>query len=151
MSITVLSASSVQLDGTKTEINNFLSGLSGATLTYDAADDPSGSVLLTLLVDDRGNVGTGGVLSDSASVSVNVTAENDAPVATVPGADYATDENTTLDLHGTGLAISDVDDGGLAMRATVTVAEETFGAGYASSGSEDRGRVGCLPALHARW
>jgi Domain of unknown function (DUF4347)/Bacterial Ig domain/Bacterial cadherin-like domain len=55
------------------------------------------------------------VASDGASASnvgtatVTVIAVNDDPVATITAASYTATENVGLDLHGTGMAVSDID------------------------------------------
>ncbi len=55
------------------------------------------------------------VASDGASASnvgtatVTVNAVNDDPVATITAASYTATENVALDLHGTGMAVSDID------------------------------------------
>ena len=60
---------------------------------------------------DNGNTGTGGDLVSVATSTINITAVNDAPVATITPVSYATTEQTSLTLKGTGLSISDVDAG----------------------------------------
>jgi VCBS repeat-containing protein len=51
-------------------------------LSFTPTANFSGAALLTLTTDDQGNTGAGGAKNDSDSVSINVTAVNDAPVAT---------------------------------------------------------------------
>ena len=68
----------------------------------------NGSDTLTVLTSDAGNTGTGGPLPDSDTVAITVTAANDAPVNTVPGAQSVA-EDTNLSLAG--LSVSDVDAG----------------------------------------
>ena len=84
----------------------------------------SSSTILTLTIDDLGNTGAGGPLTDSDTATINiVTAENDAPTATIIPDSYNVDENTTLVLQGTGLSVSDPDAGGTIVQATLSVGE----------------------------
>ena len=55
---------------------------------------------------DNGNTGTGGDLVSVATSTINITAVNDAPVATITPVSYAATEQTSLTLKGTGLSIS---------------------------------------------
>ena len=63
-------------------------------------------------VNDGGNSGSGGAQSGSDSATINITAVNDAPSATITPASYAATEQTSLTLDGTGLSIADADAGG---------------------------------------
>ena len=58
----------------------------------------NGSDTLTVLTSDAGNTGTGGPLTDSDTVAITVTAANDAPVNTVPGAQSVA-EDSNLSRH----------------------------------------------------
>ncbi|HEY3320156.1 MAG TPA: tandem-95 repeat protein [Planctomycetota bacterium] len=49
------------------------------TLTYTPAAQYNGSDTLNIILDDQGNTGTGGSLTDSKSVGITVTAVNDPP------------------------------------------------------------------------
>ena len=60
---------------------------------------------------DNGNTGTGGDLVSVATSTINITAVNDAPVATITPASYAKTEQVALNLKNNGLSISDVDAG----------------------------------------
>ena len=134
--VTVSGAGSgmLTLDGTVAAINALLSGAGGASVSYQAVAAPSASTTLTLSVDDLGNSGSGGAQSDSASVALNVTAVNDAPVATIAVASYTANEDTALALQGTGLSIADVDAGTSAVQARLSVGEGTLSAVAGSSG-----------------
>lgn len=63
--------------GTAAAINSALSAL-----TYTPDNDYSGADALSILTEDLGNTGSGGNLSDSDSVDINVVSINDAPVGT---------------------------------------------------------------------
>ena len=119
--------SSVTLTGTVAQINALLSSNATSTVSYiDNTDTPSASATLTLTVDDDGNTGTGGDLVSSDTATINITAVNDAPVATITPASYAATEQTALTLTGTGLSISDVDAGSGSMSVTLAVTEGTL-------------------------
>ncbi|MDB5944399.1 MAG: hypothetical protein JWQ13_3965, partial [Ramlibacter sp.] len=61
---------------------------------------------------------TSGGVSETANVSVTVTAVNDAPVNTVPGAAQSTAEDTPLAIGG--VSVADVDGGALTSTVSVT-------------------------------
>ncbi len=83
----------VVLSGTIAQIDRLLTGAGTGTLTYlNPSDNPSASTTLTLTVNDAGNTGADPGLSgdgsseeDSNSVSITLTAVNDAPVLTSDG------------------------------------------------------------------
>ena len=85
-----------------------------ATANIDSTDT---SVVLSTPV--------GGTLS-STTVTVDVTPVNDAPTATAPTAHYSATEQTPLNLHGTGLSVSDVDGGSDSETVTLSVAQGTI-------------------------
>jgi Bacterial Ig domain len=69
----------VTLSGTVAQINALLAGAGGATVLYfNGSDAPSASTTLNLTVNDQGNTG-GGALQASASVTIAITAVDDAP------------------------------------------------------------------------
>src|SRR5690606_32634052 len=69
-----------------------------------------------------GNTGSGGSLGDSQTVTLMVTAVNDAPVNTVPGGQEV-DQNGVLTFNaanGNSIMISDVDAGGNTVEVTLS-------------------------------
>ena len=94
--------SSVTITGTVAQINALLSTDATSTVSYiDNTDAPGASATLTLNVNDNGNTG-GGALQSSDTATINITAVNDAPVATMPpraegGADLAQPEGKYSD------------------------------------------------------
>ena len=69
----------------------------------------NGTATLTMTTNDGGNTGSGGTLTDVDTVSINVTAVNDAPVNTLP-ASIAVTEDVASAI--TGISVSDVDAAG---------------------------------------
>jgi VCBS repeat-containing protein len=63
--------------GSQTDINTAL----GSSIVYDPDANYTGADTLTITVDDQGNNGAGGALSDTDSINITVTPENDAPQA----------------------------------------------------------------------
>jgi hypothetical protein len=116
---------SVTLTGTLTQINALLAGSNGATVTYKADSDiPAASVLMTVGIDDGGNTGIGGAKSSSTSVTISVTAVNDAPVAVNDSSLTAT-ENSAIIYTSAQLLGNDIDADG----NTLTISSVTNGAG----------------------
>src|SRR5437763_857224 len=92
--------------GTAADVNAALNGL-----VYSPAAHYDGPETLTLITNDQGNTGSGGALSDTDTVAITVTAVNDAPVNSVPGA-QVTNEDTSKTFSsggGNALSVSDVD------------------------------------------
>ncbi|MBB3017057.1 VCBS repeat-containing protein [Microvirga lupini] len=105
--------SALTLTGSITSINAFIAA---SNVTYTSDANGTGSRVLTVSIDDGGNAGSGGSLSDTKTVSLAIAAVNDAPVVTVPGS-IAVTENTPAAL--TGIIVSDIDAG--AGNVTVTL------------------------------
>lgn len=77
---------------------------------------PSQSDVGTVAIDVIANDGNGGTVFDTFNITV--TNVNDAPQVSIPLTDYYTNEQVAVDLHGTGIVISDVDSNNL----TLTIA-----------------------------
>jgi VCBS repeat-containing protein len=128
--------SSVTINGTLAQVNALLSSDATSAVSYiDNTDTPSASTVLTLSVNDNGNTGTGGPLSASDTATINITAVDDAPVATITPLTYAATEQTSLVLKGTGLSVGDVDAGSGSVTATLSVGEGTLSATAGNSGA----------------
>ncbi|WP_229676226.1 beta strand repeat-containing protein [Polaromonas eurypsychrophila] len=109
------------LSGTQANINSFIAA---SGVIYTTAGNANGTVVLTMTTNDGGNTGTGGALSDTDNIVINITPVNDSPVNTVPVA-QTTSEDTNKAI--TGLAISDAADGNTGtMTVTLTVANGTL-------------------------
>jgi len=114
--LTATAAGGVTVGGTPTNLtltgpianlNNFISN---GNLRYTTALNATAPVTLGVIVDDLGSVGIGGQQTSAPSnVNLVVTAINDAPVNTVPGA-QATPEDTPVVFTGANaISIDDVD------------------------------------------
>ena len=126
---------SITLVGTIARINDLLAGVNGAAWVYNAASDaPPVSDTLTLQINDQGQTGTGGPQTASASVGIVVTPINDAPSAQISQTSYTAIEQLSLQLHGTGLSVSDPDAGGNVIQATVSVGAGRLTANAGSTG-----------------
>ncbi|MEN2991901.1 hypothetical protein WG926_26580, partial [Tistrella sp. BH-R2-4] len=112
-------ATSRTLSGTVTAINAFIAA-NGVSFT--PAANATADVTLTVTVNDGGNTGTGGALTDSATITLDITAVNDAPDLTAPGS-IAVTEDTATSL--TGISISDIDAGSGIVTVTFAVGSGT--------------------------
>jgi parallel beta-helix repeat protein len=112
------------LTGTLTQVNTLLAGGASATLLYTVgSDSPAPTDTLDLSITDNGATGAGGAQFGWDSVTVNLTAVNDAPLITIPGT-ASTPEDTSLVFSSGGgnlISITDVDAGGAAVRVTLNV------------------------------
>ena len=127
-SITGNGTATLVLTGTAAEITAALDGL-----TFTPVTGSSTPVTLTVTTNDQGNTG-GPAEQDQGTVAITITAVNDPPVNTVPGA-QTTPGNTPLVFStGNSNAISFADvDAGAATNITVTVSV-TAGTGLLSAG-----------------
>ncbi|WP_119680974.1 DUF4347 domain-containing protein [Indioceanicola profundi] len=106
-------ASALTLTGTVASINAFIAG---SGVTYTTALNATANVTLTVTADDLGNTGTGGSQQDTKTVTINVTAVNDAPILTGGGTLPAMLEDASnpagVALNTLGIAANDTADGG---------------------------------------
>ncbi|BAQ64882.1 putative Ig domain-containing protein [Geminocystis sp. NIES-3709] len=107
-SVTGNGASNVTFSGNLTNIN---SALNLNNLTYQGNANFSGSEIISLSVNDQGNTGSGGALTDSESITVTVNPINDSPtVANVIPNQTATEYNL-FDFSFDVNTFNDVDQG----------------------------------------
>ncbi|WP_111808003.1 retention module-containing protein [Aeromonas allosaccharophila] len=92
------------LSGPLDAINALLSG----GVTYQGEQDFNGQDQLTMVTNDLGNSGSGGALSDTDVVAIEVQPVNDAPVNQLPGC-MTVKEDGSLSLSG--VSVKDVDAG----------------------------------------
>ncbi|MGB0721408.1 MAG: DUF4347 domain-containing protein, partial [Gammaproteobacteria bacterium] len=126
------SATEVVVTGTLDELNDLLDATGDGSVIYFGEDDPSVTAQLTLTVDDGSNTSEPGDPADPQTavhnMAITVTAQNDAPEATVASG-IVMNENTPLPLDGGGyLTISDPDAGSGDVSVVVSVAEGTISA-----------------------
>ncbi|WP_279487558.1 retention module-containing protein [Aeromonas veronii] len=95
---------SLVLTGTLTDLNALLSG----GVTYQGNSDFYGNDALTIVTNDQGNTGSGGALSDTDVLPIEVQPVNDAPVNQLPGS-MTVKEDGSLSLSG--VSVKDVDAG----------------------------------------
>ena len=105
------------------DINTALDGLS-----FLPTANFSGSDTLTITTNDQGNTGSGGPRSDTDTVAITVTAVNDAPVNTVPGA-HGRVEDTA---QGRSPACRSATSEATTAQVTLTVANGTLTLGSTS-------------------
>ncbi|WP_429122863.1 retention module-containing protein [Aeromonas veronii] len=96
--------SSLVLTGTLADLNALLSG----GVTYQGNSDFYGNDALTMVTNDQGNTGSGGALSDTDVLPIEVQPVNDAPVNQLPGS-MTVKEDGSLPLSG--VSVKDVDAG----------------------------------------
>lgn len=106
---------SMTFTGSMTNVNNAL-----ASIIYRGSPDFAATDTLTVVADDLGNVGAGGVQTDSGTITINVAGQNDAPAITLPPAQNA-QEDTNHTINGVGITINDVDVGGGQIQVQLTV------------------------------
>jgi hypothetical protein len=121
---------------------NYTSPNAIGTLNFTPVPNQNGSAIITVTVKDDGGTANGGLDTMSRTFTVTVTAVNDAPVNTVPGA-QTTVRNTNLTFSG-GNAISISDDAGagllqISLAATNgTLSLSTAGLGFTvGDGTDD--------------
>lgn len=104
-------------DGTISAINAALNGL-----TFTPAANYNGSAALTITSDDKGKTGSGGVLTDTDTVAITVTAVNDPPALT-KGPDQVVAEDAgpqTAPAWATAISPGPADESGQTVTFTVT-------------------------------
>src|SRR5690606_1192473 len=69
-------SSALTLTGTMADINAFIAA---SGVSYTTASNATADVTLTVSIDDGGNTGAGGAMTDSGTVTLDVTPVNDAP------------------------------------------------------------------------
>lgn len=112
------------LSGTLSDINAFIAA---SSVKFQTALDNTSSVLLTVTINDNGNTG-GSAQTDTKTVTINVTAVNDAPVSNVPGT-QSTPQDGVLAFNtanGNAISISDVDAGNSLMIVTLSSVNGTM-------------------------
>nr|WP_279009973.1 retention module-containing protein [Aeromonas jandaei] len=104
VTVTGSGTGSLVLSGSLAAINALLAG----GVTYQGTQDFNGQDQLTMVTNDLGNTGSGGALSDTDVVPIEVLPVNDAPVNQLPGS-MTVKEDGSLSLSG--ISVKDVDAG----------------------------------------
>ncbi|MGH8380055.1 DUF4347 domain-containing protein [Pseudomonas sp.] len=117
---------SLTLVGSLANINTFIAA---SQVNFVTAANAVGNVTLTVSIDDGGNTGvdpgnsgTGSSEASSTTLTLAVTAINDAPLNSVPGTQSFAQDSVLVFNAGNGnlISISDVDAGGSALQVTLT-------------------------------
>ncbi len=135
LSITGSGSSTLNLTGTLTNLNTFLTS---GNLAYQGLSNVNGTSadFIFLVVTDNGNTGSnGGGLIPLGSVAVNISAENDNPFFNGNfAAGQSTNEDTPVVLNLAGVTLEDVDAGLGIMTLTLTADVGTLAASGALTG-----------------
>ncbi|MFC3197644.1 Ig-like domain-containing protein [Parapedobacter deserti] len=109
----------LSLNGKIADINAFMAA---GGVSFTTAMNATLAVTLTVNINDNGNTGTGGALEDTATITLSITAVNDAPVNTVPAGQTVDQDGVLVFSPGNGnaISVSDVDAGGGIIRGTLT-------------------------------
>ena len=97
-------------------VNNINSALNG--LVFSPDNHYNGTATVSVTVNDLGNTGHGGSLTDSDSFTITVNAVNDVPLITVPSTQNTNEDNN---LSITTLSIADVDSSTGIIETTLSV------------------------------
>lgn len=120
--------------------------LASGSLAFRTDANSTGNVVLTIQVEDYGNTGSGGSRTDITTVTLVVTAVNDAPVNNVPIAQSVDQDSMLIFSAGNGnwISVSDVDAGSGNVQVTLTASNglltlgSTFGLSFITgSGTGD--------------
>jgi VCBS repeat-containing protein len=103
----------MKIRGTLASINSALNGMQYAPNLHF-----NGSDTLQIVTSDLNNTGSGGAKTDTDTVTINVSAVNDAPEVTVPGAQSATE---LIPLTLPAILVGDVDVTGTNLQVTLSV------------------------------
>ncbi|WP_163649504.1 DUF4347 domain-containing protein [Modicisalibacter sp. 'Wilcox'] len=120
---TLVNSTTITLAGTAADINNYLD--SASNLQYTGASNASGDNQATLTI----NANDGTVNPQVGSANIDITAVNDAPVASAVPTDVTVTEDAASNFDLSGVTLTDVDGDNL----TVTLAASA-GAFTAASG-----------------
>ncbi|MGL5811900.1 MAG: retention module-containing protein [Aeromonas sp.] len=140
---------SLVLSGPLDAINALLNG----GVTYQGNPDYHGSDNLTMVTNDNGNTGSGGPLSDTDVLPIEVQPVNDAPVNVLPSDPQVAQEDQPFVIHG--LQVSDVDADGGSLTVILSVLHGTLelaassGVTVVGSGSGSLVLTGSQDAINA--
>src|SRR5262249_58041071 len=125
--VTNSGSSSVTITGTVAQVNALLNTNGTSAVSYiDNTDTPSATSTLTLTVHDNGNTGTGGDLVSTATSTINITAVNDAPVATINPGSYSNTTPVAVHLQNNAPSFYNTKAGSGSMTLTLPAPERTL-------------------------
>ena len=137
----------VTLTGSVAAINSALEGI-----TFTPTLNFNGTASIQVDVNDQGNSGTGGALSDRQTLQIAVTANNDQPLITVPDAQTINEDTTLTFANTTLISITDVDADNEFIKVTVSNEHgqlKLSGTAGLSVTGDDTGEVVLIGALTA--
>jgi VCBS repeat-containing protein len=107
----------VTLSGTVAALNTAL-----GSLRYQGNSNYFGPDTVSITVNDQSATGSGGALTDTKSLSINVTAVNDLPQLTLPTGPLTVAEDTDFTFtDAAAITLTDVDSGSNPIRVSLTV------------------------------
>ncbi|WP_167010632.1 Ig-like domain-containing protein [Comamonas sp. Tr-654] len=109
----------ITLEGSIADINTLISN---GHLTYLGALNANGAKVMSVSINDNGNSGTGGPLSERFDVSLMIAAVNDAPINSIPSQQTMFQDGslTFNTANGNLISVSDVDIAGNQMKVTLS-------------------------------
>jgi hypothetical protein len=149
VTVTGSATNALTLSGTIASINAFVAA---SNVVFSPALNLNGAITLTVLANDGGASGSGGALTATETVTLNMAAVNDAPVITVPAAVGVTEDVAS---PITGITFADVDAGGASVVVTFSVPSGTLaasaagGVAVAGSGTGVLTLTGSIAAINA--
>jgi hypothetical protein len=114
--------SDITLTGSIANINAFIAS---SNVSYTTGANVTAEVTLGISINDGGNTGSGGALTASTTVTLTVTAINDAPTITAPGSISVIEDSASA---LTGISIADADAGSASVTVTLSVPSGTLAA-----------------------
>jgi hypothetical protein len=97
-----------------------------ASTVFTPSPNFNGSAVLTMISNDLGNSGSGGAKQDTDTVAINVSGVNDAPVNSVPEAQFTTEDVIETFSSANGNAISVLDVDATTLQVTLTAVQGTI-------------------------
>lgn len=114
------SDSNIVISGTLASINAALNGMA-----FTPTANYSGHASISVDINDGGNSGAGGALTESGLIEMSVAAVNDAPVNTVPGT-LTMSEDGSVTINGSTFQIADTDAGAGVMQVAIASTSGTM-------------------------
>ncbi len=117
VTVTSTTPYSLSLTGSLSDLNAYLAA-APSKITFTPVNDSTSDVQLDVTVDDQGNAGSGGSLTDMSNITLDLQPVNDAPTISAPASIEVTEDSiTTL----SGISAADVDAGTADVLLTLSV------------------------------